>query len=82
MDARQTIEINESFSEMLQSLYKSGNKVYLLVDDNGITRAEGFIKTFNTTTDKPSIELDNGIKVTIETIIAVNGVFRADYSEC
>lgn len=82
MDIRKTLNKNDAFLELLQSLFNSGEKVSLLIDDNGIIRAEGFIKAIHTDVEEPSIKLDNARKIVVKTIIAVNGTFLPDYSEC
>ncbi len=58
------------------------SKVAMLLDDNGLIRAEGFIKTLHTNEVKPYIEMVGGLKIVLNTITAVNGIFVASYSEC
>ena len=82
MDSRQTLNTNETFAALLRKILEADEKAHLLVDDNGITRMEGFIKTVSTNTNAPFMILENGTTIPLHTIIAVNGVFRPDYSEC
>lgn len=82
MDCRTTLNNNETFLKLLQSLSRSGDKVSLLLDDKGITRAEGFIKVIHTDIPDPFIELTSGMKIITRTIVAVNGVFLPEYGEC
>ena len=82
MDCRITLNAGETFLELLTTSYKSGEKVSLLIDDGGMTRMEGIIKTINDGTSTPIIELAGGEVITLDKIIAVNGVFRPEYGEC
>lgn len=82
MDTRKTLDKNETFLVLLQSLFNSQDKASLLVDDNGIIRAEGLITAIYGDAETPYIELDNAMKITLKSIIAVNGTFLPDYSEC
>ena len=82
MDCRVTLNAGETFLELLTNSYKLGQKVSLLIDDGGMTRMEGVIKTINTNTSTPTIELVNGGVTSLDKIVAVNGVFRPEYGEC
>jgi hypothetical protein len=82
MDCRVTLNAGETFLELLTTSYKSGQKVSLLIDDGGMTRMEGVIKTIDTTASSPIIELASGGVITLDKIVAVNGVFRPEYGEC
>ncbi len=82
MDCRLTLHASETFLELLRAANQSGQKVYLLIDDTGISRTEGFVSEIHTNTSSPVIELDNGTTVELAKIVAVNGIFRPEYSEC
>jgi hypothetical protein len=82
MDCRLTLGKGESFLEMLQSSYLSGQKSYLLYDENGMTRAEGFIKAIHVDAANPAIEMEDGLKIALKDIIACNGIFLPEYGEC
>ena len=82
MDIRETINKNDTFLPLLQQLFNTKNRVNLLVDNNGITHTEGLITSINTSAAQPFIEMDNGMKITLASIVAVNGTFHPDYSEC
>ncbi|HWI91568.1 MAG TPA: hypothetical protein VNT20_09860 [Flavisolibacter sp.] len=83
MDCRVTLNIDENFFELLKTSYHSGAKVYLLVDEGGITREEGFIVKMDENTVSPQcIEMDSGIKIPVKKIIAVNGTFLPEFGEC
>jgi short-subunit dehydrogenase involved in D-alanine esterification of teichoic acids len=82
MDCRVTLRKNENFLETLYNSLSSGGKVNLLLDEGGINRAEGFIKSIHIDVPDPYTELENEIKINLKTIIAVNGIFLQEYGEC
>ena len=82
MDCRLTLDKNESFLELVSNAYRNGEKVHLLIDDGGISRREGFIREINTECGFALIVLDQDTGVRLDKIMAVNGVFSAEYSEC
>ena len=82
MDSRVTLNSNETFSEIVNEAYRKGDKVYLLVDDEGIGRMEGLIKEIILDKKISCIVLDNGLKILVNKIVAVNGIFLPEYGEC
>lgn len=82
MDVRKTLTVTETFYKMLQELYQEKSNVSLLYDDKGMTRAEGFIKKFEDAKEQSFIELENGLVIYVKDIIAINGTFLSNYSEC
>jgi len=82
MDSRVTLKVNESFLEILRSCFQKKEKVSLLVDENGVERKEGFIKSIHEDAPLISIELSDGSRIVLKNIVAVNGVFRPEYGEC
>jgi hypothetical protein len=54
----------------------------MLLDNNGLIRAEGLIKSINVEAAEPYIEMHGGLRIVLATITAVNGIFVASYSEC
>lgn len=83
MDCRVTLNENETFLELLKVYYHSKEKVHLLVDDEGITREEGFIMNMDDgNISSEYIEMDSGIKIPVKKIVAVNGVFLSQFGEC
>lgn len=82
MDLRKTLNRHDSFLEQLKTLHLSGEKASLLFDDNGMTRAEGLVKAIHSDAQTPYIELDNKMTIALKTIVAVNGIFLPEYSEC
>jgi hypothetical protein len=83
VDCRVTLNENETFLELLKVYYHSKEKVHLLVDDEGITREEGFIMNMDDgNISSEYIEMDSGIKIPVKKIVAVNGVFLSQFGEC
>ena len=82
MDSRITLSVDENFLQMLESSFRLKEEVHLLLDENGMARAEGFITAMDKNSPTASIELDGQKKIELKTIVAVNGVFRPEYGEC
>ena len=82
MDRRATLHVNETFQEILEGCYRSQEKVYLILDENGMVRTEGFIHSIKKHTGDVFVELDNESIIALSKIIAVNGIFRPEYGEC
>lgn len=82
MDTRITLNLDESFLQMLESCFHQKEKVHLLLDEKGMVRAEGFITAIDKTSTVIIIELEEEKKIELKTIIAVNGVFHPEYGGC
>lgn len=82
MDSRKTLVVAETFRQMLLELFHSKTKASLLYDDEGLSRAEDYISDIKDDGTDSFIILGNGQKIPINTIIAVNGTFLSQYSEC
>ena len=82
MDMRETVVDQQSFLYMLQTLKEENKKVFLLYDEQGLTRAEGFITAFMPVDERAAVMLDNGMTIPVRSIVAVNGIFLSDYSTC
>lgn len=67
---------------MLSNCMDAKTKVAMLLDNTGLIRAEGFIKSMEINVAQPYIEMQGGLKIVLGTITAVNGIFVASYSEC
>lgn len=77
--------IFQDYSELLRLLYSlQGTHASFLVDDDGLTRLDGTITAVapDTNAAKSQFVLDGTITLHLEQVIAVNGIFRSDYSEC
>ena len=82
MDLRTTLSVNETFMEMLTDYKNRGAKAEMILDINGLERAEGVIKEIHADDQNPYIELQDGRKIVEKTIAALNGIFRPEYSGC
>ena len=82
MDKRGTLAANESFIEKLKTCYSSKEKVSMILDTGGLERAGGMIKEVHFDAQPPFIELNDGTKINVHTIVAINGTFLPDYAEC
>jgi hypothetical protein len=81
-DVRETLPAKGDFYNMLLLLFKNKETVNILFDSNGITRANGLIKEISERNESPFLILGNDLKIEMHSIIAVNGIFTSDYSEC
>lgn len=84
MDSRGIVVNPAIFFSMLADRLKYKDRVSLLVDQEGITRVEGYISHIRLATDvlQAEVSMDSGYRFIIGQVIAVNGIFRSDYSEC
>jgi hypothetical protein len=82
MDNRITWKQEESFIPILQKLLVNSGNANMLLDSEGMMRVEGIVEKIVLTANPAYIQLSNGIKIVIRTIVAINGVFLSDYSEC
>ena len=82
MDARGTLKVNETFAEILRTCFATGEKVSMIIDDAGLSRIEDTIKELQLESASPHVELQNGSKIDLKNIVAVNGIFSPAYSEC
>ncbi|MCF2495415.1 MULTISPECIES: hypothetical protein [Dyadobacter] len=82
MDVRTTLSVNESFMEMLTDIKNRGAKAEMILDINGLERAQGVIQEIHADDPNPYIELTDGTKIAEKTIAALNGIFRPEYSGC
>lgn len=82
MDQRTIFQSYDELLDLLASL--QGTKVSFILDHEGLTRLDGTITAIKRTTDVQRSEfvLDGGPAFTLAQVIAVNGLFRWDYSEC
>lgn len=82
MDLRKTLSVNETFIEMLIDCKNRGAKAEMILDINGLERAEGVIQEIYTDDPNPHLELQDGRKIVEKTIVALNGIFRPEYAGC
>ena len=81
-DVRETLSVKGDFYDVIYSLFEKNETASILYDNQGITRANGKIKEVSDRNDAPFFLLENGLKIDVHSIIAVNGIFASDYSEC
>jgi hypothetical protein len=84
MDSRKTINTAQSFLELINEYYANQERVSLLIDQQGLTRLEGLITSvqMKDKAEDAVIQIDKGTSFSLADLIAVNGNFRSDYSEC
>lgn len=84
MDQRKTFGSLQDLMAILQPLFQQREMASFLVDAEGITRIEGIITAVEEQKEpgETVITLKHGDKFLLKQIIAVNGLFRADYAEC
>jgi hypothetical protein len=82
MDLRTTLSVNETFMDMLIDCKNRGAKAEMILDINGLERAEGVIQQIYPDDPNPYIVLQDGRTIVEKVIIALNGVFRLEYSGC
>jgi Mg2+/Co2+ transporter CorC len=78
MDKRETFDNLQKLKTILAALQQ--HHVSLLLDNEGLSRMEGIITSMDERTDVITINGTNTIS--LNHIVAVNGQFRSDYSEC
>ncbi|ACT93458.1 hypothetical protein Dfer_2236 [Dyadobacter fermentans DSM 18053] len=82
MDIRETLSMNENFLKILTGCKERNAKAEMIIDQNGLERAEGLIREIYPQSDEPYLELEDGTVIVLKTLVAVNGVFLPSYSEC
>jgi len=84
MDRRSTFKNYEQLFSIFSSIQQQQQPASLLIDEDGLTRAEGKITHIEQSDDvaESTITIDNKQQITLKQVIAVNGLFRDDYSEC
>ncbi|MFT3901848.1 MAG: hypothetical protein QM727_01650 [Niabella sp.] len=78
MDARCTLNVGEDFLSLLTQLMNDKAHVDLIVDINGLERANRIEGSVNA----QEVALDRGQVIPLSDIIAVNGLFKPDYTCC
>jgi hypothetical protein len=82
MDSRITLQVDTTFLEILESCLQKEEKIHLLIDEDGLVRMEGLIDRIYKEPYGTFIELREGRRIDVRTIVAVNGIFRPEYGEC
>lgn len=84
MDHRNTFKNLQELQAVLLSLHHDKQKASLIIDHEGLTRTEGIITSIEQKNkdDETIFEIDYTKRFSLKQVIAVNGLFRWDYSEC
>jgi len=84
MDQRITFKDYQQLLSIFLNLQQQQQQAALLIDDEVLTKIEGKITGIQQNDDigKSAITIDNKGHINLEQVIAVNGLFRDDYSEC
>ncbi|MEJ7677047.1 MAG: hypothetical protein WKG06_37265 [Segetibacter sp.] len=84
MDQRTTFDSAKSLLSTLSNLHQLKEQVSLLIDLEGFTRLEGRIIRIEEQQplEKTLIKVNDADAFLLEQVIAVNGIFHSDYSEC
>lgn len=83
MDQRETFSNEAELLSVISRFFEQKLLVSLLIDQQGLSRIEGYISAIEISDDirKTTITVSDN-KISLEEIIAANGLFRSDYSEC
>ncbi len=83
MDERITFKDERQLLSIFLDLEQEQQQASLLIDDEGLTRLEGKINRIEQAENmgKTKILIDNNEPIDLAQVIAVNGLFRDDYSE-
>ena len=82
MDSRNTLRSDEDFLRVLESFAVSKTKVAMLLYNNGMIRSEGIVDEIVIENQHPFLLMTDGNKIAVEKVVAVNGIFSPEYSEC
>lgn len=82
MDQRFTLNKNESFLKMIIQCQQEQQPASILYDDKGITRAQGYVTDVYMDRNPIAFRLDNELEIELHTVVALNGVFADNYTEC
>lgn len=82
MDKRATIPAGSNFYADVLELFQNKQKAGILYEDNGVTRANGFITAMFEKDGRQWFRLDENLEIPVDRLYAINGKFSSDYSEC
>ncbi len=85
MDQRHTFADTAALTDLLTTLQKEQKYAAFLIDQNGLSRISGTIESIQNKNAPQLILSVDGISkqiILLDEIVAVNGIFRSDYSEC
>ena len=84
MDLRSTFQDIREVLDTITDLLQRDQKAALIIDKDGLTRVEGFVTRVDVKHNiaETEVSIDSADSFLLEQVIAVNGIFRSDYSEC
>lgn len=85
MDQRQTFADTRELLAILADLHMQNTSVAFLVDQNGLSRINGYIESIDKINSTLSLVIVHALsrhRILLDEIVAVKGIFRSDYSEC
>lgn len=84
MDCRKDTVKPEAFYNILSTCMKEEKDISLLIDRDGMERVSGRIKDINTHDKilRSRITMYDETGFTVAQVIAIDGIFRDDFSEC
>ncbi len=84
MDKRETFKDLQQLRQLLEDIYRQQKNASFLIDRQGLTRMEGMVLAIEKqeTIYDTSVLLNNNERILLSEIVAVNGIFQSDYSEC
>lgn len=84
MDKRETFDDLQKLKAFLKTLWQQQSKASFLIDDNGLIRIDGVVSFIDEQADLnfAIVTIDGDNNILLKQIIAVNGQFRSDYTEC
>ena len=84
MDKRETFDDLQKLKAILKTLWQQQSKASFLIDDNGLIRVDGVVSFIDEQADLnlAIVTIDDDNNILLKQIIAVNGQFRSDYTEC
>lgn len=85
MDQRQTFSDTGELLAILTNHHIQNTFLAFLIDQNGLSRINGYIESIDKINSTLSLVIAHALsrhRILLDEIVAVNGIFRSDYSEC
>ncbi|MET0637443.1 MAG: hypothetical protein ABWZ25_15535 [Chitinophagaceae bacterium] len=81
-DQRETIDPGKSFYPLIVELFEKKQMAGILYEDHGVTRANGMITAVYEKDGEYWFTLNDELQIRVNSLDAVNGTFKSDYTEC
>lgn len=75
-------DIQLKFLEELERCLQDGYRASLMLDINGLSSLGGQVTQINTNIEPIVIELESGETISLDQIVAINGIFDQKYLGC